>query len=40
MPELADVVLVSKNEIDTYTNEQKELKKEYEDLENRMEYQS
>jgi len=34
------VVLVSKNDIDIYLNEQKKLRNDYEDLENRMEYQT
>jgi hypothetical protein len=38
--DLAEVVLVKRNEIDLYLNEQKKLKNDYEDLENKMEYQS
>ena len=33
---LADVVLVPRSEIENYLNEQKKLKNELEDLENRM----
>lgn len=37
---LADVVLVQRQEINKYLEEQKKLKNDYEDLENRLEFQS